>query len=1058
MQTFEDIYNSLNQAQREAVNAIDGPVMVIAGPGTGKTQILATRILNLIKNYDTRPENILCLTYTEAGATAMRQRLSMFMGTDSYRVNIFTFHGLCNRLISERPDLYSRRELRVIDELERVEIFQSLIESLPHDSVIKDYESYNTHLHWNLSQTWNAMRELQISIGDLEAYIQSLKDPEFFKASFPKLVYKRKSGDNVAGDIKQKEYKLLFENWNKLMAAAELYPLYQEKKAALGVYEFSDMIDWVHVRLRNDEDYKLSIQERFQFVLVDEFQDTSYQQGDILRLLTDYWAENANVFVVGDDDQSIYAFQGARVGNMLEFKTRYGQNLQTIVLTENYRSTQAILDASNKLICQNTLRLVNTEAGLTKELISAGDNAKYPIIAPKIDAYTNEFHEILGVTQEIQLRIAEGTAANEIALLYPKHRFADDFVDLFRERRIPFVLNKKINILTEPIINLLLNWLTYFDRELKDPNSGEYLLYPLLASDLYQFRPIAINQLSTEIHQTRLNKRVNGHYTPYSWREHLQHISNKTITPEYLTDSEISSLNTLFHFIETWIKNAASTNVGNFVSRVFSEFGFLAIATKNPESHWLLDVLHTFMGYVNQQGERFPFLTLNELNNQIETLKTANIEIPLEKRMGNSQGVQMYTAHSSKGLEFDCVFMIRCLEKEWDDPTSTSYPFKMRELLEANRGVASGSDEISQAMEERRRLFFVAFTRAKKRVYLSYFKQKLTENKDSLIPSQFLGELDPAYFQSDPKSRTLSETDLIWAQTQILIRKGKPILDVSAEDWLDDRIQRFMFSPSSIQSILQCGVSFYFNHIVRVPSSPSEYLSYGNAMHACMRQLVDVNREEKRWLRLDEWQLYFEFQMNRMKGSFTKKQFESRLEQGKQILETLLPTKQSEYAELTQTKTEFALQTEIEGVLIKGSIDKLVIEGNRAWVSDYKTGKVVNLRTKSRLSSTYKTGNIPADYWLQVGIYVLMVNGNKELGLFCDKGSIESLNQNESGEFETIDIYYNTQHVEIIKEMIRNAQVRLQERDFLSGCGKDGCTWCQFTKQQGWVRYLPSGE
>ena len=144
--------------------------------------------------------------------------------------------------------------------------------------------------------------------------------------------------------------------------------------------------------------------------------------------------------------------------------------------------------------------------------------------------------------------------------------------------------------------------------------------------------------------------------------------------------------------------------------------------------------------------------------------------------------------------------------------------------------------------------------------------------------------------------------------------------------------------------------------------------------------------------------------------------------------------------------------------MIKGSIDKLVIDGNRAWVSDYKTGKVANLRTKSKLSSTYKPGNIPADYWLQVGIYVLMVNGNKELGLFCDKGSIESLSQNESGNFETIDIYYNTQHVEIIKEMIRNAHARLQERDFLSGCGKDACTWCQFTKQQGWVRYLPTGE
>ncbi len=1058
MQTFEDIFNDLNSAQKEAVKTIDGPVMVIAGPGTGKTQILATRILNILKTTDTRPENILCLTYTEAGATAMRQRLSTFMGTDSYRVNIYTFHGLCNRLISERPDLYSRRELRVIDDLERVEIFQEIVESLPHDSKIKNYESYDTNLHWQLNQTWNAMRELQLSTSDLHSYIDKLKDAEFFKACFPNLVYKRKSGTSNVGDIKQKEFDALFGNWEKLLAAAELSSLYTDLKAERGVYEFSDMIDWVHAKLNEDEDYKLSVQERFQFVLVDEFQDTSYQQGDILRLLTDYWGENANCFVVGDDDQSIYAFQGARVGNMLEFKHRYEHTLKTIVLTENYRSTQEILDASSKLIRHNKLRLVNSDSQLTKDLVSSGKNRDFPAIPPTVHAYVNEFHEILGVTSDIQELISQGTEAHEIALIYPKHRFADDFIDLFRERNIPFVLNKKINILTEPIIGLLLDWLQFIHCEMKEPNSGEYLLYTLLTSDLYPFRPIALNQLSTDIQKIRGNKRGLDRKSNYSWREHLNAIKMGDIEATYLESAEKETLGTLHTFMEKWIKLASSTTLGNLVSQIFSEFGFLAMATRDSNSHWLMEVLHTFISYVNQQCERFPFIKLHDLLNQIDTLKSANIEIPLEKRVGNSKGVQLYTAHSSKGLEFDHVFIIRGLEKEWGEASAISYPYKLRELLEAHRGILEAGEEAAHALEERRRLFFVALTRAKKSVHISYFNQKLTESKDSLVPAQFIGEMLPEYFQGNPKNRELESKDLLWAQQQILLRKGKPVLEVSAEDWLQERIKGFTFSPSSIQSILKCGVTFYFNYIIRVPSSPSEYLSYGTAMHACMRHLVDTYREEKRWIDIEDWQQYFQFQMNRMKGSFTEKQYESRLEQGQNILKALWIEKTQAYAHYQNTKTEFPIQAEVEGVLLKGSIDKIVIDGNRAWVVDYKTGKVDNIRKKSKLSTRYKPGDIPADYWLQVGIYHLMLNAHKELGLQSEGGIIESLTANENGIFECHDLYYNTEETSILRQLIRDAQTRLDGRDFLNGCGKDNCHWCQFTKQQGWVKYIPESE
>lgn len=138
MNSFETLFNGLNKQQKEAVELLEGPVMVIAGPGTGKTQILATRILNIL-NTDTVPENILCLTYTEAGATAMQQRLSQFMGSDAFKVNIHTFHGLCNKVIKDFPEKFSKREMRVMDDLERIDIIQQIIEEIHENSPIKTY-------------------------------------------------------------------------------------------------------------------------------------------------------------------------------------------------------------------------------------------------------------------------------------------------------------------------------------------------------------------------------------------------------------------------------------------------------------------------------------------------------------------------------------------------------------------------------------------------------------------------------------------------------------------------------------------------------------------------------------------------------------------------------------------------------------------------------------------------------------------------------------------------------------------------------------------------------
>lgn len=1053
METFEELYQGLNIGQKQAVDAIDGPVMVIAGPGTGKTQILATRILNILRLTDTNPENILCLTYTEAGATAMRQRLSKFMGTDSYRVNIFTFHGLCNQLIHENQDLFGHRDLRVMDDLERMVIIQELIDALPHDNPLKDYNPYSTHKHKQLLDVWTIMREQNLSAETIEGMVEQCKDPEYFKLHFPEMLYKRNFREFNKGDIKISEAKKLYAGWEQLIEAAKLLKYYQKKKSELGVYEFNDMIEWVHDEICKNEDFKHDAQIKFNYVLVDEFQDTSYLQSEIMHHLIDYHGDRPDCFVVGDDDQSIYAFQGARLSNMLEFKKRYSQALKTVVLTENYRSSQPILDASGHLIKKNLKRLVNSDKHLSKELVAAGGNRQFTQVEPIVNSYINEFHEVVGNITAISKLIENGVKPSDIAIIYTKHRYAEAYIDYLRVKDIPFIWDKSVNILELPIIQHLLDWLHYFSKESISPDSGEHLLFPLLNSSLYNIRPYALNQLSADIYESRDLQRRSGNYSPYSWRKHLENTLNDPTQATYLNSDEKAQLSKLISFIDETIRNKKLTTLGTFIGKILSEFGFISLASRNYEK-WLLEVMHTFIGFVNEQSEKKPFMSLEELLEIMVTMKSGDIPILQERRFGSSNGVKLMSAHGSKGLEFDHVFIVRGLEKEWGQQSAKSYPYKLRDLLE---GVNHDSeDDVSQALEERRRLFFVAVTRARNSLHISYHTRKLTDKKDSVVPSMFIGELIPEIVFEDIKPTPIPEESLTWAQEQLLLTNGKPAISGHIEDKIQERLDKFIFSPSSIRNILQCGLSFYYNNIIKVPSSPNEYLSYGNAIHQCMKHLVDLWVSKNIWLSIEEIQDHFTSRMNRIKGNFTEKQFESRLEQGKQLLNALITQKEEEYKGYRTVQTEQPIQSQVCGIPIKGSVDKLISIGDQAIVVDYKTGTLNNIKSKSKLSSRYKGDKVPSDYWLQVGIYCLMIEENPSMRWTKVSGVIEPMIENEEGKFESIELNFTQEERQIIKDWLVKAQERLETKSFLQGCGKKECNWCRFAKSTDWVRYLPN--
>ena len=361
---FRHELERLNPAQREAVEQIDGPVLVIAGPGTGKTHILASRIGRILMETDAQPHNILCLTFTDAGVQAMRKRLLQLIGPEAHRVHVFTFHSFCNNIIQSNLERFGRRDLEPLSELERVDIIRRIIDVLPHRHILKQVRGdaffYEGHLD-NLFQTmkkenWTA----DFIIKKIDEHLADLSNRKEF-------IYQRKQGAFKKGDLKKAKIEEEQHRMEKLRQAAKLFSEYEKLMQEMRRYDYADMILWVLDAFEKHPALLRQYQEQYLYFLVDEYQDTNGAQNEVLNKLVAYW-DSPNIFIVGDDDQSIYEFQGARLKNITEFYEKYKRDIKLVILKDNYRSSQNILDTSLSVISQNKIRVINAveDLGLEK--------------------------------------------------------------------------------------------------------------------------------------------------------------------------------------------------------------------------------------------------------------------------------------------------------------------------------------------------------------------------------------------------------------------------------------------------------------------------------------------------------------------------------------------------------------------------------------------------------------------------------------------------------------------------------------------------------------------
>ncbi|MEI7802630.1 MAG: ATP-dependent helicase, partial [Bacteroidota bacterium] len=663
---FNKALAQLNAAQLEAVNQIDGPVLVIAGPGTGKTQIIAARIGNILTQTDTAPQNILCLTYTDAGTIAMRQRLLKFIGPTAYRVNIYTFHAFCNEVIQSNLDYFGKRILEPISDLENIDLLQSIIDELPPSNPIRrlkgdiyfEVKRLNALFKMMKDEDWTTEKVLKA----IDVYLTEIPLRNEFQ-------YQRDNGPKgiKKGDPKQSAIDDEKKKMDTLRAAAELFPVYQKKMLALNRYDYSDMILWVVKAFSENENMLRNYQERYLYFLVDEFQDTNGSQNEILKLLTNYW-DKPNCFTVGDDDQSIYEFQGARVKNIMDFYESNRDEIKSIVLTENYRSNQKILDAAKVLIDHNEERLIHKIPDLDKTLTASHPAMMKSGVTPEIISYPNIAQEEAGIVMQVEALMEQGFPLSDIAVIYHRHAQAENVIQLFEKKNIPYSVRKKINILVLPLIQNILTTLKYLDEEMRRPHSGEYLLFELMHFHFFHIHPHDVSAVAAFAGGKRINNK---------WREILaDHNSLSQIRlkdPDALTRFEKN--------ITNWLKNAGNLTLQMLFEEILNDSGLLTYILKSDEKIWLMQVLTTFFDFLKAESAKQPRIKVRQFLEMIEQMEDHELGLPVNKTVFREDGVNFITAHSAKGLEFQHVFMLGCTADKWEGAAGGGSNFSLPDTL-----------------------------------------------------------------------------------------------------------------------------------------------------------------------------------------------------------------------------------------------------------------------------------------------------------------------------------------------------------------------------------------
>lgn len=912
--SFETEYKRLNKAQKEVVDAIEGPVMVVAGPGTGKTQILALRIANILDKTDTQADGVLCLTFTNSGVRAMRERLRKYIGGASSRVKVSTFHSFATELIEEYFEVLGYTEKpKLIDDLQSVALCDAILS-----------ENHFEHLtsRTNKSQYFRDIKSL-VSLLKRER----LSPDDFFLEIRKEIDGVKNDESNIStrgeskGKLKQEALKRI-EGLERTEEVVKFYSMYELLKKAKNYLDFDDVLEEMVRLVGISDDARDDIREKYLYILVDEHQDSSGVQNEFL---TRVWAdvESPNVFVVGDDRQLIYGFGGASLSYFEEFKHNFGK-VKLVTLTENYRSSQKILDTADALL--------KSSLAEAKLLSNTKDSHNLRIIEA---SYPRD--EILRAGLEIKKHIEDGMDPNECAILVPKNREVQTAIKILNDLGVLVASGSATKLFTDREAMGFINIL----KAINSPESPE-LIAPLLLSPLSGIPPLSAHRFlaSSDTRKLTLTKLV-------SMKESLG------LFPEDDTVLDFGKL------LKSFLDMSANGDIYTLIQKVGEEI-LIKTAKEHDSLTRRIEIIRTLLHLVSSEIERNPKITLSDFLDFLSRLDEYNTDISIAT-FGAEKGVRVMTLHASKGLEFEYVFVAHLDEKNLLGKKNSAFtlPERIKDL------------EHKKGEEEIKRELYVAITRAKKYCTLSYAINAYSGG--ALSVSHIISDLPLELFEHI--STDENEQFIMASGLSTFVRSGElPESHVTKSDLADmvkDEYFKNRLSVTHLNNFFECPWKWYFRNFLQLPEPQSMSLEFGNLVHGVLEKIL------KKKISTDKISIVSEIseKAEKLQG-FSVADVARAKKEAEEILLAWVHNRLKFIGEDHESEKSLSYRdSDFEHLLITGKIDLVEkVSDDEVVVTDFKTGKP---KKKSDIEKETEDGRM-SDYRRQLAMYTYLIDRTTE--------------------------------------------------------------------------------
>lgn len=884
------IMQDLNLAQKQAVEHFGSPLLIVAGAGTGKTTVLANKIAYLIKNKLAKPSEILAVTFTEKATTEMEERVSELVGEGVWDIWVSTFHGLGQRILEMHGlEIGLSNNFRLLNEIESWLLVRENLDKFDLD-YFRPLGNPTKFIH------------------DLTKHFGRCKDELIAPKDYLDLAESFGLDKDIPLDTSNEEEL----DQKRIAELANAYHTYNQILLDNNALDFADLIFYTVKLLRERPNILKHYQNRWKYILVDEFQDTNWAQYELIKLLTHGREEVVDLTVVGDDDQSIYKFRGASVSNILQFNEDFPQS-RKIVLTENYRSGQKILDFAYNFIQLNNPDRLEDKLKIEKKLISQNKiESKVNFIYG--EKSSDEAELVIKKIIEIKNNQPDLKWEN-FAILVRANNVVDQFIPVLLHAGIPYTTSVAQGLFRQKIVLDALAAL-----RLVDNYHESTAVFRLLSCPVYDLAYEDLSKLTNICHCKAVS---------------LFEAVKLGATSEIIISEE--GKKKLIKFL------ADTQSIADFSARepaikvlykFFESSGYLQWLTKNLETNQdQIGYLQSLFDYLEKFNEENVDNSVRGWLKYYNYLSEAG-ESGEEKSLSFGEGVRLLTVHAAKGLEFDYVFIPSFVEQRF--PTNNRRDsLEIPEQLIREKSLPTGDAHL----EEERRLFYVALTRAKKQVFISAAKNYGGVREKKL--SRFLQELETA-------------NNHVWEKIPAKVLGNIDPVETTDNNNAVVVKQPEHFSFSQIAAYEKCPWQYRYQFILKVPTLGKGVFSFGRTLHTTLQKFYEQFKEQNNTTQtslfsetnvlpisiVPSLQSLLEIYRQNWQDDwfYSREHKDAYREKGEKILKEFYQKNEKE-GWVVPISLESAFRFRIGDYYFKGQIDRIDQTPNGVRLLDYKTGK-----------------------------------------------------------------------------------------------------------------------